>query len=232
MKQQESLNKLKDYAKFNPGGNNSYVAKKDGVTITIHTTGKVQFQGKDNKAKIEREVNKILNEILAEEKICENNKQLFVVYGHDKTAKEQLENILEKFNIQTNQITNNTGMTIIEALEKEISCVHAGIILLTPDDICVSKKDYEEHKGKIDEYIHTRARQNVILEMGMIMAKLGRDKTIILVKEKVEIPSDIHGVFIIPFKKNLKEEALTQLVKRLQGCGFVIDKDIAFDMLP
>lgn len=221
-KQQEILEKLKNYANFSQGGNNSYRAKKDNATITIHTNGNVQVQGK-NKGKVEQEI----NEILGKEKIYENNKQLFIVYGHDKIAKEQLEHILGKLDIQTNQITNNTGMTIIEALEKEISCVHAGIILLTPDDISLSKKDYEEHKDSIEGYIHTRARQNVILEMGMIMAKLGRKNTIILSKGEVEIPSDIDGVFRLQFKEN-PTEILKKLVERLEECGFIIDKNNVF----
>ena len=217
-KQQEILEKLKNYTNFSQSGNNSYKAKKDNATITIHTNGNVQVQGK-NKEKIEQEI----NEILGKEKICKNNNQLFIVYGHDKIAKEQLEHILEKLDIQTNQIANNTGMTIIEALEKEISCVHAGIILLTPDDISLSKKDYEEHKDNIEGYIHTRARQNVILEMGMIMAKLGRKNTIILSKGEVEIPSDIDGIFRLQFKEN-PTEILKKLVERLEECGFIIDK--------
>lgn len=221
-KQQEILEKLKNYTNFSQSGNNSYKAKKDNATITIHTNGNVQVQGK-NKEKIEQEI----NEILGKEKICKNNKQLFIVYGHDKIAKEQLEHILEKLDIQTNQIANNTGMTIIEALEKEISCVHAGIILLTPDDISLSKKDYEEHKDNIEGYIHTRARQNVILEMGMIMAKLGRKNTIILSKEEVEIPSDIDGIFRLQFKEN-PTEILKKLVERLEECGFIIDKNNVF----
>lgn len=222
MSQQEILEKLKNYANFSQGGNNSYKAKKDNATITIHTNGNVQVQGK-NKEKVELEINKILGK----EKTYENNKQLFIVYGHDKIAKEQLEHILEKLDIQTNQITNNTGMTIIEALEKEISCVHAGIVLLTPDDISLSKKDYEEHKDNIEGYIHTRARQNVILEMGMIMAKLGRKNTIILSKGEVEIPSDIDGVFRLQFKEN-PTEILKKLVERLEECGFIIDKNNVF----
>ncbi|MBX7490002.1 DUF3378 domain-containing protein [Helicobacter turcicus] len=222
MSQQQVLEKLKKYADFSQGGNGSYKAKKDDATITIHTNGKVQIQGK-NKEKIEQEI----NEILGREEIYENNKQLFIVYGHDKIAKEQLEYILQKLDIQTAQITNNTGMTIIEALEKETSRVHAGIILLTPDDISLSKKDYEAHKDNIEGYIHARARQNVILEMGMIMAKLGRKNTIILSKGEVETPSDIDGIFRLQFKENPKE-ILKKLVERLEECGFVIDKENVF----
>lgn len=141
-----------------------------------------------------------------------------------------MEYILQKLDIQTSQVTNNTGLTIIEALEAGISCVHAGIILLTPDDISISKKDYDEHKDNIDGYIHHRARQNVILEMGMIMAKLGRDKTIILVKGDVETPSDIDGVFILKFKESPKD-VLKKLVERLEKCGFSIDKDNVFEAM-
>jgi len=222
--QQTILEKLKNYATFKESGNGSFQAKKDGVTITIHTNAKVQFQGK-NKDKIESEVNAILGKHL--EQKTQNNKQLFIVYGHDNIAKQQLENILEKLDIQTNQVTNNTGMTIIEALENEISCVHAGIILLTPDDISLSKKDYDEHKDNLEGYLHHRPRQNVILEMGMIMAKLGRSNTIILVKKGVEIPSDIDGVFRLEFNEK-PVEILKKLVQRLEICGFKINKDNVF----
>lgn len=121
-------------------------------------------------------------------------------------------------------------MTIIEALESNISCVHAGVILLTPDDICIAKKDYEEHRDNIEGYIHVRARQNVVLEMGMIMAKLGRDKTIILAKGEVEISSDIEGIFRLSFKEEPKE-ILKKLVERLESCGFVIDKNKVFEAM-
>lgn len=228
MTQQEKLEKLKNYVDFKESGNSSYQAKKDGVTITIHSNGKIQYQGNNNKEKIEQQIEQILENknITA----IGSEKQLFIVYGHDKIAKEQLENILTKLDIKTNQVTNNTGMTIIEALESRISCVHAGVILLTPDDICIAKKDYDEHKDSIEDYIHKRARQNVILEMGMIMAKLGRDKTIILTKGEVEIPSDIEGVFRLPFKER-PNEILRKLVERLESCGFVIDKNKFFEAM-
>lgn len=136
MTQQEVLYKLQTYAKFDVGGNNSYIAKKDGATITIYTNGNFQVQGKKEcKEKIELEIQSFLRQEFA----SNVNKQLFIVYGHDKIAKEQLESILEKLDIQTNQVTNNTGMTIIESLESEISNVHAGVILLTPDVFAYQK---------------------------------------------------------------------------------------------
>lgn len=224
MTQQEVLDKLQTYAKFEVGGNNSYISKKDGATITIYTNGNFQVQGKKEcKEKIELEIQSFLRQEFA----SNVNKQLFIVYGHDKIAKEQLENILEKLDIQTNQVTNNTGMTIIESLESEISNVHAGVILLTPDDICIPKIHFENNRDSLDGYIHKRARQNVVLEMGMLMAKLGRENTIILAKGDVEIPSDIDGVFRLQFKDSPKE-VLKKLVERLEKCGFQINKDNVF----
>lgn len=227
MNQKDKLDKLKNYADFSMCGNGSYKAKRHGITITIHTNGNIQYQGNDdNKNKVEQEINMILNNPTS----TINNKQLFIVYGHDSVAKEQLEHILDKLDIQTNQITNNTGMTIIEALESEMSNIHVGIILLTPDDIAISKRDYEKHKDDLDNFVHIRARQNVILEMGMIMAKLGRENTIILAKGNVEIPSDIDGIFRLPFKDHPKE-VLVKLVERLEKCGFKIDKENVFEAM-
>lgn len=58
--QEELFNKLKAHFDFTKGGNGSYRAKKDNVTITIHTNGKIQFQGGGNKKQIEQEINEIL----------------------------------------------------------------------------------------------------------------------------------------------------------------------------
>ncbi|MBQ9292032.1 MAG: nucleotide-binding protein [Campylobacter sp.] len=218
MTQEEIKKILSKKFKFEKGGNNSYVTKHDGCTITIHTNGKLQVQGKNTE-----QVNKIINDMLKTQQTIEE-KQLFIVYGHDKNAKEQLEHSLAKLEVATKQVTNDTGMTIIEALEQAISTIHAGIILLTPDDICIPEADYNKHRDSLDGYIHKRARQNVILEMGMVMARLGRDNTIILHKEGVELPSDIEGVFRIDFKEHIKETIPT-LIKRLEHCGFELDKD-------
>ncbi|MCY1309178.1 putative nucleotide-binding protein containing TIR-like domain protein [compost metagenome] len=57
-------------------------------------------------------------------------------------------------------------------------------MLLTPDDEgCV--------KGGT---IEPRARQNVLLELGYFIGRLGRSKVCALKKGKLEIPSDFAGV--------------------------------------
>ena len=81
-------------------------------------------------------------------------------------------------------------LTIIEALEREIVEPHIrarfGIVLLTPDDMGNAQKDGELHR-------QPRARQNVVLEMGMVLAALGRSNVAILRKGHLETPSDAQG---------------------------------------
>lgn len=206
---------------------NLYREKYEGCTISIHcSTGTVQVQGKEPK---KTEVENKINLLLGKKSICQTQPKdycLFIVYGHDRDAREQLENICSRLEVKAEKVTNDSGMTIIEALEKKIEKISAGIVLLTPDDYAVSKKDYKEE----EPCFHEQARQNVILEMGMLMAKLGRDKVIILEKGNVKEPSDINGIFSLRFQDRVSQ-VLPDLVKRLTNLGFNIDGHKALEIL-
>lgn len=145
--------------------------------------------------------------------------KVFVVHGHDNTAREQLELILHKLGIEpfVLQNTSGGGLTIIEALEKEIghnpSEVTFGIVLLTPDDMGYPRT------SKLEE-AKPRARQNVVLEMGMLLSSIGRSRVAILKKgDDLEVPSDANGIVYIPFKEHVKE-VVPKLVERLDQNGF------------
>jgi predicted nucleotide-binding protein len=89
------------------------------------------------------------------------------------------------------------------------------VILLTPDDYGYSKAESEADRKP-------RARQNVILEMGMVMASLGRERMAILQKGALERPSDTDGILRIEFNDHVRE-IVPKLVQRLQAAGFQID---------
>lgn len=143
--------------------------------------------------------------------------KIFIVHGHDVDARDQLELVLMRLGLQPFILQNSSGggKTIIEASEKNIYEDTAfGIVLMTPDD-------FGYPKSKADADRQPRARQNVILEMGMIMATLGRDKMAILKKGALEIPSDCDGILRIEFNGHVKEVA-TKLAQRIQEAGFEI----------
>lgn len=109
------------------------------------------------------------------------------------------------------------GRTVIEKLEKYTqSDVVFGVVLATPDD-------EGNTIGKPDEK-KLRARQNVVLELGLLLSKLGRSKVAVLLKsqEKMERPSDIQGLIYLPFSDDVAESKL-QLAKEMTKQGIAID---------
>ncbi len=149
-------------------------------------------------------------------KMEKENKEIFIVHGHDKNSKNSLENILYRWNLKPSAIQDedSKGRTIIEFLESEIKKQSVAIVLLTPDDIGYSKKDEEKKQP--------RARQNVILELGMLIGSLTRERCIILRQTGVEIPSDIDGLLYIAFDKEV-EEIKDQLRTKLENMGIKIN---------
>lgn len=147
--------------------------------------------------------------------------KVFVVHGHDQTSREQLELILHKLGLDpfVLQNTGGGGLTIIEALEQEIGPetaeVKFGIVLLTPDDLGYAKTDGVENA-------QPRARQNVVLEMGMLLSSVGRANVAILKKGHVDVPSDAQGILYLGFNDHVKE-VVPRLVDRLRHAGFVLD---------
>ena len=111
--------------------------------------------------------------------VAASKAKVFVVHGHDSEARDQLELVLHRLKLDPFILQNSSGggLTIIEALEKEIvnDVPQFGIVLMTPDDM-----GYVKSAGPSDA--EPRARQNVVLEMGMLIARLGRSRVAILKK--------------------------------------------------
>lgn len=207
----------------------------DGATLNwFISTGRIQYQGKEqaklqlqsklelfnpnivqpkeiDRLKINREVNEI------------KTSKIFVVHGHDITSRDQLELTLHKLGLEPFVLANTggKGLTIIEALEEEITnkstCAKFGIVLLTPDDFGYSKSE------GVDK-TEPRARQNVVLEMGMLIAAIGRMNVAILKKGHLEVPSDANGILYIPFNDHVKE-TVPKLVDRLQHAGINVNPE-------
>lgn len=113
------------------------------------------------------------------------SRKVFIVHGHDDGARETVARFLERIGLEAIILHEqaNQGRTIIEKVVAH-SDVGFAVVLLTPDDEgCV--------KGGTPE---PRARQNVLLELGYFIGRLGRDKVCALKRGAVEIPSDFAGV--------------------------------------
>jgi predicted nucleotide-binding protein len=111
--------------------------------------------------------------------------KVFVVHGHDEGAREAVARFLERLGIQPIILHEqaNQGRTVIEKVEVH-SEVGFAVVLLTPDDV----------GGAKDGTLSPRARQNVVLELGYFVGRLGRKHVCALKRGEVEIPSDFAGV--------------------------------------
>ncbi len=146
-------------------------------------------------------------------------RRVFVVYGHDKTCRDQLEAMLRCWGLEPlilDQLPTE-GQTVIEKLEVAMAEADFGVVLATPDD--------EGYRVAHPDEIAYRARQNVVLELGMLLSQLGRQNVAILLKaqENMERPSDIQGLIYIPFKDDLAKEAGVILAKTMVARGYRID---------
>ena len=117
---------------------------------------------------------------------------VFIVHGHDEAAKQAIAGFVRRFGLNAIILDEqaNRGQTIIEKFEENADEAGFAIVLLTPDDVGAPKDKTDEFKP--------RARQNVVLELGYFMGKLGRERVCPLFKGGVEKPSDIDGVVYVP----------------------------------
>lgn len=118
------------------------------------------------------------------------NKSIFLVHGHNDLIREMAARAIEKVGL-TAIILNeqaNRSDTIIEKLER-YGNVNFAVVLMTADDVGGKKEPTPA--------LQSRARQNVILELGYFMGKIGRKQVCVLYERGVELPSDYYGVVYI-----------------------------------
>ena len=189
----------------------NWYSKKGSILFQGQNTG--SFKENITKA-IETAADPTVTSITSNKK----SQKIFVVHGHDHSARDQLELVLRRLGLEPFILMNNSGggKTIVEALERHIYEEAAfGIVLITPDDYGYSKNETEVDKKP-------RARQNVILEMGMIMASLGREKMVIIKKGAVDMPSDTQGIIYLEYNDNIKD-VVPKLVQRMREVGIQVD---------
>jgi len=142
------------------------------------------------------------------------NKKVFIVHGQNEAKKLELKDFLAKLALDPVILheQNDLGKTIIEKFEYYASQCAFAFVLLTPDDQTAPASSSNEGKW--------RARQNVIMELGWFMSRLGRERVMILHQGQLEIPSDILGVVYAPFNNSVLETGET-IRQRLKGVGLL-----------
>ena len=143
-----------------------------------------------------------------------SGKKVFLVHGHDESARDSAARFLGTLGLEVIILHEqpNAGSTIIEKIERHAEVAFA-VVLLTPDDI----------GGVVGnpETLKPRARQNVILELGYFIGRLGRAHVATLLKGDVEKPSDYDGVVYLAMDGGGAWKL--QLARELKTAGLSID---------
>ncbi len=182
--------------------------------------------GKEGPAKTERA---LLEEILrklatgdapaAEPAGVREPEFVFLVHGRAVEKAESIARYVEKLGpkVVILQEQPNQGRTVIEKFEDHAAVVFA-IVLMTGDD-------QGGLVGAAADELQPRARQNVVLELGYFLARLGRRLVVVLYEEGVEVPSDYSGVLFIPLDPG-GAWRLT-LARELRAGGVAVDVNAA-----
>lgn len=146
------------------------------------------------------------------------SRKIFIVHGHDNEMKLDVARLLERLDFEPIILSEQPeqGRTIIEKFEEE-SDVEFAVVLLSAEDDIGAKKGSSNFQP--------RARQNVILELGYFIGKLGRKKHVYVLKNgNVEVPTDIHGIVYKPYSCNDDGWKLA-LAKELKSVGYSVNLD-------
>lgn len=142
--------------------------------------------------------------------------EIFVVHGRNDAVKLEVTDFVERLVERRPVILHehaSEGRTLIEKLEHYGNSAGFAIVILTGDD--------EGRMRGSEDLALPRGRQNVVLELGYFMARLGRSRVILLYESDVELPSDMTG--IVYTRLDAGGGWKLTLAKELKAAGISID---------
>lgn len=140
---------------------------------------------------------------------------IFVVHGRDDARKYELLRVLDRTTDRDVIVLHeqaNRGATLLEKFERHAATAGFAVVLLTGDD---------EGRLRGDGTLSLRARQNVILELGVFIGRLGRSHVAVLIGPEVERPSDLDGLVYITLNGGTWKLAL---MGELEAAGIYVNR--------
>jgi len=143
----------------------------------------------------------------------QSGSDVFIVHGHDESVKNEVASFIRELGLEAIILHEqaNKGRTIIEKFEDHAN-VGFAVVLMTPDDVGARSGN--------ESALKPRARQNVVMELGFFLGKLGRERVCALHKGNLEIPSDYQGVLFVPLDRGV--DWRESLRKEIEAAGIKI----------
>jgi predicted nucleotide-binding protein len=121
---------------------------------------------------------------------------IFIIHGHNELLLEKTKNHLLTIGLTPIVLADiSDGATIIDSFERAAETCSAAIALITKDDEHLIKCGGTEWSG----------RHNVFLEIGWFIKHFTRDRTILVLEQGAQMPSDLAGIKYHSYKSSDKE---------------------------
>jgi predicted nucleotide-binding protein len=149
------------------------------------------------------EVRTNLNAVfMKEEKL--KSKRVFITHGRSQDWRALQSHIEKVLKIETLELAQepNLGLTVLQKLDEYSNKCGYAVIVMTGDD------------SVGDE---TRARENVLHEIGFFQGRYGLRNVILLHEDGVSIPSNIQGLVYIAFPKGMIHATFGALQNDIQA---------------
>lgn len=143
---------------------------------------------------------------------------IFIVHGHDLPSREKVRLFLTKVTDRNVLILEDQpfkGSDLLGKLLENASKAAFAVVILSGDD---------EGRSAAESELKKRARQNVILELGLFIGLLGRQHVAALYEPGVDLPSDYSGVGWIALGG---EDWAIKLAVELKAAGIKVDMNKA-----
>ncbi len=126
------------------------------------------------------------------------NKRVFIVHGRDGELRDEVKAFLKENGWEPVILAEQAslGRTIIEKIE-DYADVKFAVVLYTGCDVGALKGNLQ---------YKPRARQNVVLEHGFFIGRLGRERVFAITDKDVEFPNDLAGVVYISRENDWRAE--------------------------
>lgn len=153
------------------------------------------------------------------------SRRILIVSGRNRKAHNELVLWLKNLHLEPVILESRTAqgsVTAAEALEAAVSSCGTGIVLMTPDDegrLSCDEDGRTLRPGQTQK-LSPRARQNVILELGMLWGHIGRERVVLLLDNSVDVGTDTAGFMTVRFTQDVRT-AFEDLRQRLQAMGII-----------
>jgi len=132
-------------------------------------------------------------------------RRVFITHGRSADWREVQSFVERDLGFKTLELAQepNIGMTVIEKLEANAQQCDSAVIVMTGDDT--------------DADGRSRARENVMHEIGFFQGRYGRARVCLLHEDGVSIPSNLSGAVYIPFPRGMVSASFHVLARELRA---------------